>query len=334
MRSSCPGWSTRTRTSSSPRCVASSRNSTSARGSCDSRARGRRCFPNRCSLASARVGIAEGLLAGVTTFADTCASGVVLQALDEMGARGIMYLEVFSPDPEQCDAAVGTLRGRLEELRPRASARVRLGISPHAPYTVSDALFVATARLAREGAWPMAVHLAESEAEDRLVRDGPWRLRRRVARARDRRRTARRLPRRAPRTTRACSRRSPLLIHCVRASAPDLRSIARHDCAVAHCPGVECEARARDRPALGDARRGDSRGTRDRLHGEQQSHGPARRGAPRGADAAGDGAALRCSSPPRDWSTWRRGAGRPRWGSPTRWGRSSRGSRPTSPHSR
>jgi cytosine/adenosine deaminase-related metal-dependent hydrolase len=36
--------------------------------------------------ASARVGIAEGLLAGITTFADTCESGVVLDALLEMGS--------------------------------------------------------------------------------------------------------------------------------------------------------------------------------------------------------------------------------------------------------
>jgi cytosine/adenosine deaminase-related metal-dependent hydrolase len=30
--------------------------------------------------------------------------------------------------------------------------------------------------------------------------------------------------------------REPLLIHCVRANDEDIRTIARHDCAVAHCP--------------------------------------------------------------------------------------------------
>ncbi|HEX4931691.1 MAG TPA: amidohydrolase family protein, partial [Gemmatimonadaceae bacterium] len=54
-------------------------------------------------LASAKAGIAEGFLSGVTTYADTCESGVVLQALVEMGARGIMYQEEFGPDPAQCD---------------------------------------------------------------------------------------------------------------------------------------------------------------------------------------------------------------------------------------
>jgi len=48
-------------------------------------------------LDSARVGIAEGLQAGITTYADTCSSGVALQAMRELGVRGIMYQEVFGP---------------------------------------------------------------------------------------------------------------------------------------------------------------------------------------------------------------------------------------------
>ena len=70
-------------------------------------------------LASAKAGIAEGLMAGVTTFADTCESGVVLQALVEMGVRGIMYQEVFGPDPAQCDGAMAGLREKLARSRYR-----------------------------------------------------------------------------------------------------------------------------------------------------------------------------------------------------------------------
>ena len=186
-------------------------------------------------LASAKAGIAEGFLSGVTTYADTCESGVVLQALVEMGARGIMYQEVFGPDPAQCEAAIEGLQGRLERLRDVATPRVRLGISPHAPYSVSDALFTACARLAANDGWPVAVHLAESEAESRLVRDGTGMfgdaLRARGIAV-------------APRADSpvflldrlGLLAERPLLIHCVRATAPDIARIARHDCAVAHCP--------------------------------------------------------------------------------------------------
>ena len=186
-------------------------------------------------LASAKAGIAEGFLSGVTTYADTCESGVVLQALVEMGARGIMYQEVFGPDPSQCDAAMSGLRGKLDRLREVATSRVRLGISPHAPYTVSDALFAACARLAASEGWPVAVHLAESEAESRLVRDGTGMFGDALR--------ARGIPV-APRADSpvflldrlGLLAERPLLIHCVRATAPDIARIARHDCAVAHCP--------------------------------------------------------------------------------------------------
>ncbi|MBK8646453.1 MAG: amidohydrolase family protein [Gemmatimonadetes bacterium] len=186
-------------------------------------------------LASAKAGIAEGLMAGVTTFADTCESGVVLQALLEMGVRGIMYQEVFGPDPAQCDGAMAGLREKLARLREQATQRVRLGISPHAPYSVSDALFSACARLAGDEGWPVAVHLAESEAESRLVRDGSGMfgdaLRARGIAV-------------APRADSpvflldrlGLLAQRPLLIHCVRASTPDISRLARHDCAVAHCP--------------------------------------------------------------------------------------------------
>lgn len=186
-------------------------------------------------LASAKAGIAEGLLAGVTTYADTCESGVVLQALAEMGVRGVMYQEVFGPDPAQCDASMAALTERLARLRPLVTPRVRLGISPHAPYTVSDALFAACARLAADEGWPVAVHLAESEAESQLVRDGRGMFGDALR--------ARGIPV-APRADSpvflldrlGVLTQRPLLIHCVRTSAADIARIARHDCAVAHCP--------------------------------------------------------------------------------------------------
>lgn len=186
-------------------------------------------------LASAKAGIAEGLLAGVTCYADTCESGVVLQALVEMGVRGIMYQEVFGPDPAQCDASMAALTEKLARLRAQVTPRVRLGISPHAPYTVSDALFAACARLAADEGWPVAVHLAESEAESHLVRDGRGMFGDALR--------ARGIPV-APRADSpvflldrlGVLAQRPLLIHCVRTSAPDIARIARHDCAVAHCP--------------------------------------------------------------------------------------------------
>ena len=186
-------------------------------------------------LASARVGIAEGLLAGITTYADTCESGMVHQALREMGARGLMYLEVFGPQPDQAAPALEALGSRLAAFRSSDTSLVRSGISPHAPYSVSDALFRGAAEMSVAERLPIAVHAAESEAEQRLVAEAEGDFAD-ALRARDIDVAAR-----GTSTIELLDRAGvlaaqPLLIHCVRATGDDIRRIADNDCAIAHCP--------------------------------------------------------------------------------------------------
>lgn len=186
-------------------------------------------------LDSARYGIEEGLRSGITAYADTCSSGVVIQAMREAGVRGIMYQEVFGPDPAQCAESIAGLRESVAGLRYLESALVRVGVSPHAPYTVSNDLFKATAELSREQHLPMAIHIAESEVEWELVvnaagsfADG---LRRRGIGVERRARTPIELLRDL-----GVLDRQPLLIHCVRVDDRDIEHIARSRSCVAHCP--------------------------------------------------------------------------------------------------
>lgn len=184
-------------------------------------------------LDAARLGIAEGLRAGVTTYADTCDSGVALAAMCETGVRGIMYQEVFCPSADEARVAdaIAGLRRRLAELAPRQTPLVRLGVSPHAPYTVSDPLFSFAAR----AGYPVAVHIAESEAETRFVRDGegPFAdgLRRRGIPVAPRARS----PITLLHALGVLDAR-PLLIHAVRIDDADIAAIAAAGAAVAHCP--------------------------------------------------------------------------------------------------
>jgi len=184
---------------------------------------------------SARAGIAEGLRAGITTYADTAESGAPFAAMREAGVRGIAYQEVFGPDPSQCAEALAGLREKVAELRCDETPLVRVGVSPHAPYSVSDALFEATAAFARAEGLPVAVHIAESEEESVYVQQGVggWAE---AHRARGIAVAQRGLsPIRMLERTRVLDAQ-PLLIHCVRSDGEDIAAIARHDCAVAHCP--------------------------------------------------------------------------------------------------
>lgn len=186
-------------------------------------------------LDSARLGILEGLQAGITTYADTCSSGVAMAAMTEMGVRGVMYQETFGPVPSDVDDSMAELDRRISALVDDQTDLVKLGISPHAPYTVSDDLYSACARYAGGRKLPLAFHIAESAEEEDIVVRGSgdfatgWRKRGINVKPRARSPIAL-LEKFGLLTERS------LLIHCVRLDDPDIASIARHRCAVAHCP--------------------------------------------------------------------------------------------------
>jgi 5-methylthioadenosine/S-adenosylhomocysteine deaminase len=134
-------------------------------------------------LAAARQGLADCYAAGVSTVADTGDSGAVIRVLAEAEASGIAYQEVFGPDPAQLDESLRSLQRRIRDLSELARGRVRLGVSPHAPYSVSGPLFRAVADWSRAENLPLAVHIAESRAESEFLLSGSgpfaeaWRLR-------------------------------------------------------------------------------------------------------------------------------------------------------------
>lgn len=186
-------------------------------------------------LDAARLGLAEGIRQGVTTYADTCDSGVAFDAMLACGVRGIMYQEVFGPDPAQCERSLEELRLKVSDFRARETALVRTGVSPHAPYTVSDPLYHAVAEYALREQLPVAVHIAESEAERQLVERGEGvfaeGLRRRGIAVASRARSSIELLKK----NRVLDAR-PLLIHCVRVDAADIGTVVQSRSSVAHCP--------------------------------------------------------------------------------------------------
>lgn len=116
-------------------------------------------------------GIRAGWASGVTTICDTGSTGQVIAALEHLGASGVAHHEVFGAHPEECDGAMRTFSKELDRLATHAVGRVRLGVSPHAPYTVSGPLYRASAELARAHGAPIAVHTAEPPAESALLAD-------------------------------------------------------------------------------------------------------------------------------------------------------------------
>lgn len=186
--------------------------------------------------ASAERGLRDCWEAGVTCVADTGSSGAPLAALARLGGRGIYYQEVFGPDPAKCGASMAELEQAVAHLSRLASWPLKLGVSPHAPYTVSEPLYRAVADFARRKGLPVAVHLAESNAESELVRDGagPFAdaLRARgIAVQAQRCSPVQYVSRLGVLASGHC-----LAIHCVQVDEPDIEILREAGVGLAHCP--------------------------------------------------------------------------------------------------
>src|SRR5712692_591050 len=168
---------------------------------------------------SAEQGVRDSWAAGVTCVADTGSTGAPLEALVRLGARGIYYQEVFAPDPRDSGASLIELQGAVARLGPLATGQARLGVSPHAPYTVSEPLYRAVAEFARRAGLRLAVHLAEA-------------LRARgIAIAAHGLSPVQYLGRLGLFASGTC-----LCIHCVQVDAADIATLARAGAGIAHCP--------------------------------------------------------------------------------------------------
>jgi 5-methylthioadenosine/S-adenosylhomocysteine deaminase len=184
---------------------------------------------------AAVAGIRDCWARGVTCIAETGSTGAVMRALHDLGGRGIVYQEVFGPDPAQCDTSMAELRSAVAALRSFVSSQLRLGVSPHAPYTVSAPLYTATAKFAQHEQLPIAAHVAESKEETAFVRDGdgPFAT---ALRARGIMIEPRRRSPVAYLADLGVIRVGALCIHCVQVDAADLALLKLSGAAVAHCP--------------------------------------------------------------------------------------------------
>lgn len=185
----------------------------------------------------ALAGAVEGVRSGVTCFGDIGRFGTAgFEALRTTGLRGVLFQETdFSADQLGADEHFERLKEKFLGLRAGETELVEIGISPHAPYTVSRKLFERIARFAVDEKVKVTIHAAESPEEDELMRAGTgffttvyekfgidW-------------------------TSPLCSsieflsqtgvlETHPLFAHCITVADTDIEMIANSGARVAHCP--------------------------------------------------------------------------------------------------
>ncbi len=186
---------------------------------------------------AAILGAIEGANAGVTTFGDIGRFGKHgFEALKNVGLRGVVFQETeFSPDTKTADEDFAKLKEKFLELKESETNLVKIGLSPHAPYTVSARLFEIISVYAIENEIKISIHASESVMEEGLMLNGTgffagiyekygltWQ---------------------SPNSSTiemldkiGVLKAKPLLAHCVKVSESDIELIKKSDSRIAHCP--------------------------------------------------------------------------------------------------
>ena len=90
----------------------------------------------------------------------------------EFGLQGVAYQEVFGPAEATATEALRVLQEKVDRHRKRETSTQHIGLSPHAPYSVSPKLYEGIRDYARGDGLRMTAHIAESIDETLFVRDG------------------------------------------------------------------------------------------------------------------------------------------------------------------
>lgn len=187
--------------------------------------------------ASASAGALEGSRAGVTCFGDIGRMGNAgVKALKAAGLRGIVYQETeFSPDNRTAANDFEELGAKFELLKDEETDLVKVGLSPHAPYTVSSQLFELIAQYSIINRIPLTIHAAESASEIELLTRGTGFFTDVYEKFGVEWFSPHCTPIEYLERLGVLSAR-PLLAHCVKVSASDIERIAANGASIAHCP--------------------------------------------------------------------------------------------------
>jgi len=185
---------------------------------------------------SAAWGACEALRAGVTCVADASDSAETsLRALSDVGLGGIVFQESFGPDTRLAEESFAKLTKKIAGHRALETSLVKVGVSPHAPYTVSAPLLELISKFAIDENLPLMMHAAETRMEVSLIDNGEGMFAEGLR--------ARGIDWIPAGTTpiqylhdHGVLKTQPLLAHCIHVNDSDIDLLHETATSVAHCP--------------------------------------------------------------------------------------------------
>lgn len=204
-------------------------------------------------LEGARLGLETIRKSGVAAFGDIVARPEVMDfLLEQSDVPGVAYWEVLNPNPAKAEDVFRETVERIRSWRKlERPGGVRVGITPHTPFTVSGKLMRLLCDFARLEGFPLQIHVAEHPTELELFRTGGGALADSFskfvpfpyAEIWGREPDAAFTPVKHLSELGALEAR-PTLIHMVNVTEDDVQTVAQAGCAVVSCPrsnrSLEC----------------------------------------------------------------------------------------------
>jgi cytosine/adenosine deaminase-related metal-dependent hydrolase len=200
----------------------------------------RREAPVAAQAIAALAGAQQLIQSGTTCVGEVSSAGQSLAALRSLGLRGVVYREILGLVPAEAETrreAAEAELGRMQEAV--RGGLLRVGLSPHSPYSLSEELFRACGAIFERSRLPCCIHAAESAEEVKFLATGQGAIADRLYPAvgcsvpPPRRRA--RSPIEYLDAVGALAWR-PLLVHAVHVDAEDIRRMVGCGVSVAHCP--------------------------------------------------------------------------------------------------
>ena len=199
---------------------------------------------NLRGLEAAKNGLNVLRASGIAAFGDIVAREEVMDfLLTESDLAGVAYWEVIEANPDKADAVMTATLERVRRWRKLGGKPMRLGLSPHTPFTVSSKLLQRLAEFARLEGLPLQIHVAEHPSELELFQTGSGALAQSLRSFNlppfettwGRAPSANLSPIKYLAELRVLEAK-PTLIHAVNVSDEDVRIIAQYGCSVVTCP--------------------------------------------------------------------------------------------------
>ena len=200
----------------------------------------RRAIPLTGQSAAALAGARQLLQSGTTCVGEVSSAGQSLGALRSLGLRGVVYREILGLMPEEAGPRLQAAEAELGVMQEAVrGGLLRVGLSPHSPYSLSEELLRACGSMLLRWQLPCCIHTAESAEETEFLSTGGGAIADRLYPAVGCRIPPRRQLAQSPIQyldglgALACR---PLLVHAVHVDQSDARRILRSGASVAHCP--------------------------------------------------------------------------------------------------